>query len=80
MTDHAAELIREGLALDPDQRAIVANTLLDSIHAGQASSEVADAWHVEAAERLREIRAGAVEAVDADEHYARLRASITRSS
>ncbi len=40
-------------------------------------SDVDAAWRAEASRRLAEVRAGAVELVDADEHYARLRASLT---
>lgn len=72
-----ATLIRDGLALDADQRAVVANLLLDSLHDASDTDEVDAAWRAEATRRLAEVRAGAVELVDADEHYARLRASIT---
>ncbi|WP_256837796.1 addiction module protein [Ornithinimicrobium faecis] len=39
--------------------------------------EVEAAWRAEATRRLAEVRSGAVELVDADEHYARLRAALT---
>lgn len=42
-----------------------------------ATSEVDATWRAEATRRLAEVREGAVELVDADEHYARLRASLT---
>ncbi|MCI9888612.1 addiction module protein [Micrococcales bacterium 31B] len=74
MAPDTANLIRDALALDADQRAVVANALLESLHAG---GEVDAAWRVEATRRLAEVRAGAVELTDADEHYARLRASLT---
>lgn len=77
MTPDTATLIRDGLALDADQRAVVANALLESLHDADAPSDVDAAWRAEASRRLAEVRAGAVELVDADEHYARLRASLT---
>lgn len=72
-----ANLIRNALALDVDQRAVVANALLDSLHDADDTSGVNAAWRAEASRRLSDIRAGVVEVVDADEHYARLRASLT---
>ncbi len=74
MTPDAATLIRDGLALDVDERAVVANALLESI---EHTSHVDDAWRVEVSKRLEEMRSGAVEMIDADEHFARIRASLT---
>lgn len=77
MTPDTATLIRDGLALDADQRAVVANALLESLHDTGDTSEVDAAWRAEATRRLAEVRSCAVELVDADEHYDRLRASLT---
>lgn len=77
MTPDTATLIRDGLALDADQRAVVANALLESLHDAGDTGEIDAAWRAEATRRLTEVRAGAVELVDADEHYERLRASLT---
>lgn len=76
MTPDTATLIRDALALDADQRAVVANALLESLHDAGHTNEVDAAWRAEATRRLAEVRAGAVELVDANEHYARLRASL----
>jgi hypothetical protein len=77
MAPNPALLIRDALALDADQRSVVANVLLESLHDADDASEVDAAWHAEAARRLAEVRAGTTQPVDADEHYARLRASLT---
>ena len=77
MTPDTATLIRDGLALDADQRAVVVNALLESLHDAGNTSDVEAAWRAEATRRLAEVRAGAVELVDADEHYDRLRVSLT---
>ena len=77
MTPDTATLIRDGLALDADQRAVVVGALLDSLHDADNTADVDAAWRAEATRRLADIRAGVVELVDADEHYARLRASLT---
>ncbi len=73
MTPNAATLIRDGLALDVDERAVVANALLESI---EDASDVDDAWRVEVSKRLQEMRSGAVEMIDADELFAELRAFV----
>lgn len=77
MAPDTATLIRDALALDADQRAVVANALLESFHDAGDADEVDAAWRAEATRRLTEVRTGSVESVDADEHYARLRASLT---
>jgi hypothetical protein len=77
MAPDTAALIRDGLALDADQRAVVANALLESLHEGDHVSDIDAAWRTEATRRLAEVRAGDVELVEADEHYDRLRASLT---
>lgn len=77
MTPETATLIRDGLALDADERAVVANALLESLHAVSDANDVDAAWRITATQRLAEVRAGAVELVDADEHYDRLRSSLT---
>jgi putative addiction module component (TIGR02574 family) len=77
MATNTESLIRDALALDPDQRAVVANALLESLHDVGAHGDVSRAWRAEAARRLAELRNGSVQAVDADEHFDRLRNSLT---
>lgn len=77
MAPDPASLLRDALALDLDQRAVIVGVLLESLHDEGHSGEVDAAWHAEAVRRLTEVRDGAVEFVDPDEHYARLRASLT---
>jgi putative addiction module component (TIGR02574 family) len=76
MTPNAATLIRDGLALDVDERSVVANALLESIDDAGDAGEVDDAWRVVVSRRLAEMRSGAVEMIDADELFAELRASV----
>lgn len=77
MASDAAALIREGLTLDADQRAVVANALLESLREAPDSREADDDWKAVAERRLVESRSGTAELVEADEHYAELRASLT---
>ncbi|QGN33944.1 addiction module protein [Microlunatus sp. Gsoil 973] len=79
MAPEAAELIKAGLALDPDERAVVANRLLASLHddrGGEDQVAVDAAWRDEITRRLDEVLDGSVTPVDADEHYAQLRGRI----
>lgn len=77
MAPDPATVIGDALALDADQRAVVVGVLLESLHDAGDTGEVDEAWRAEATRRLAEVRAGAVELVDADEHYAGLHASRT---
>ena len=77
MAPDTATLIHDALALDVDQRAVIANALLESLQDADGTSEVDEAWRAEATRRLAEVRTGAVDATSADEHYARLRSSLT---
>ncbi|WP_068399749.1 addiction module protein [Kribbia dieselivorans] len=79
MSPDAATLIRDALALDVDQRAVVVNALLESLHHAGGTGEVDTAWRAEVTRRLAEVRAGAVTSVDADERYASLRAPLNAS-
>lgn len=69
MSPDVVALTREGLALDADQRAAVANALLGSFRDSPESPEPRDAWTAVAARRLDDVRSGAVELVNADDHY-----------
>lgn len=74
MRPNAATLIRHGLALDIDERTVVANALLES---SSDTDEVDDTWRVEVSKRLEEMRSGTTQSIDAAQHFARLRASLT---
>ncbi|MFT3944828.1 MAG: addiction module protein [Ancrocorticia sp.] len=79
MAPDAETLIRDAFTINVDQRAVITNAMLDSIHdATEKANKVDDAWHVEVSKRLDEMRSGAVALIDADEHFARLRASWRR--
>lgn len=78
MAPDTATQIRDALALDADQRAVVANTLLDSLHDADDTSVVDAAWRAQAIRRLSEVHAGVVKLVDADEHYTRPSAAAAR--
>lgn len=64
------------MGLDLDERAVVANALLMSLDEEEVD-EIDPALLAVVQRRLAEMRSGEVESVDADEHYARLKAELT---
>jgi putative addiction module component (TIGR02574 family) len=56
MSPDTTDLLRKALALPEDERAALANTLLDSLDATNES--VQEAWDEEVARRIEELKAG----------------------
>ena len=56
MSSEVSELLKQALALPVDERATLANTLLDSLETEQVA--VQEAWDEEVARRIRELDAG----------------------
>jgi len=56
MSPEVSDLLRRALALTVDERAALANTLLDSLE--QTDESVQAAWDEEVARRMRDLQAG----------------------
>ena len=56
MTQEVAELLKRALALSVDERAALANTLLDSLESMDESVQMA--WDQEVARRIEDLKAG----------------------
>ena len=56
MNPEISELLKRALALSPDERAALANTLLDSLAVQDES--VQEAWDREIARRMQELKTG----------------------
>ena len=56
MSSEASDLLRRALALSVEERAALANTLLDSLEA--TSDSVQQAWDEEVARRIDDLNAG----------------------
>jgi putative addiction module component (TIGR02574 family) len=56
MSPEVSELLRQALALPVDERAALANTLLDSLETTDHS--VQEAWDEEVARRMEDLKAG----------------------
>jgi putative addiction module component (TIGR02574 family) len=56
MSPEVSDLLKRALALPDDERAALANTLLDSLETG--SESVKEAWDNEVARRMADLKAG----------------------
>jgi len=56
MSPEVSDLLKLALALSADERAALANTLLDSLETGSESVE--EAWQKEVARRMADLKAG----------------------
>lgn len=56
MSPEVSDLLRQALALSTEERAALANTLLDSLEA--VSESVEEAWDKEVARRIENLNAG----------------------
>jgi len=56
MSSEVTDLLKRALALPVDERAALANTLLDSLETGDES--VQEAWDKEVARRMEDLKAG----------------------
>ena len=83
MAPEVAAVIEAVLALSPEDRAAVAHHALLSLDADDAvadQAQVDGAWREVIGSRIDDVLAGRVTLVDADEHYALLRASLAARS
>ncbi len=68
---------REALALPTEQRALLADRLVESLDAGEVS-RLDQLWAGEAKRRRDEVRQGRVQTIPGDEALARVRRSLGR--
>jgi putative addiction module component (TIGR02574 family) len=76
MPDQVMELAELGKALSAEERSRLVDLLLESLHE-PAIAQVEAAWEVEIERRLAEYDRGEVQAIDAEEAFAKAR-SIAR--
>lgn len=75
MTDPVAEASKLALALEPEDRARLAETLLASLR-GDVDPDIEAAWDEEIRRRVAEIDAGTAEMVSGEEAFARARRAL----
>jgi putative addiction module component (TIGR02574 family) len=74
MSPSADEVYRAGLELDSDERAVVAHSLLASLHPeGAARVDLDETWKAELRRRVLEIEDSSIELVSSEESQARVR-------
>jgi putative addiction module component (TIGR02574 family) len=74
MSPEISELLKRALALPVDERAALANTLLDSL--GGPDESVQEAWDEEVARRIKDLKAGKAVTVPWDQLHRELLAMV----
>lgn len=74
MSPEISELLKRALALPVDERAALANTLLDSL--GGTDESVQEAWDQEVARRIEDLKAGKAVTVPWDQLHRELLAMV----
>jgi putative addiction module component (TIGR02574 family) len=75
MTTQAKELTKQALALTPEERVELAETLLTSVD-GFATPEIEAAWLKEVERRVEEIEMGQATLIPAEEVHRKVRAMV----
>ena len=78
MTVDLGAVIEAGMTLDPDERAIAAHRLLESLHEEQdaTTDDVDAAWLAEVERRLEEILSGRARMISVENSHAEIRRSL----
>jgi putative addiction module component (TIGR02574 family) len=74
MSPEVSDLLKRALALSVDERAALANTLLDSL--ASTDESVQEAWDQEVARRIEDLRAGKAVTVAWEELHRELLAMV----
>jgi putative addiction module component (TIGR02574 family) len=72
MHDPVSELVKRGRSLSPEDRERLVDQLMESLNE-RAASELDAAWEAEIQRRLDEYDRGEVQAIDAEEVFAKAR-------
>jgi putative addiction module component (TIGR02574 family) len=75
MTTAAKEIIDAALKLDPQARAEIAEDILESLESS-SYGELSPAWEEEIERRVREIEAGHVQMIPAEQVFTEIEASL----
>ena len=74
MSPEISDLLKRALALSADERAALANTLLDSLE--RPDTSVQEAWDEEVARRVKDLKAGKAVTVPWEELHRQLLAMV----
>jgi putative addiction module component (TIGR02574 family) len=76
MSPEASDLLKQALTLSADERAALANTLLDSLETTHEAVTVQEAWDTEVARRIEDLKAGKAVTVPWEELHRELLAMV----
>ncbi len=76
MSPETSDLLKRALALPADERAALANTLLDTLETSKESVSVQEAWDAEVARRIADLKAGKAVTVPWEELHRELLAMV----
>jgi putative addiction module component (TIGR02574 family) len=72
MTDKTSQILREAMLLSPDERAELADRLLDTLQSS-AQRRIDEEWAAESEDRIDAYERGEISAIPADEVFKQLR-------
>ena len=67
MTDEASAILKKALALPPDARAAIADSLLESLETSSPDEDVEQAWAEEIKRRVEDVDSGRVQLIPYEE-------------
>lgn len=76
MSPEISDLLKRALSLSVEERAALANTLLDSLEGANESVSVHEAWDEEVARRIEDLKAGKAVTVPWEELHRELLAMV----
>jgi len=76
MSPETSDLLKRALALPVDERAALANTLLDTLGSTNESVPIEEAWDAEVARRIEDLKAGKAVTVPWEELHRELLAMV----
>ncbi|MFY9659458.1 MAG: addiction module protein [Terriglobales bacterium] len=76
MSPEVSDLLKRALALPADERAALANTLLDTLDGTNESVSIQEAWDAEVARRIQDLKAGKAVTVPWEELHRELLAMV----
>jgi putative addiction module component (TIGR02574 family) len=76
MSPDVSDLLKRALALPIDERAALANSLLDSLEPQDGAESVQEAWDKEVARRMGDLKAGSATTIPWEELHRQLLAMV----
>jgi putative addiction module component (TIGR02574 family) len=76
MSPETSDLLKRALALPVDERAALANSLLDTLESSNESVSLQEAWDAEVARRVADLKAGKAVTVPWEELHRELLAMV----